>query len=400
MAGVMALSVASGACRVSTVNAADGRIVLTDTEPGTTEELRQKLSDAMEKSAAQTQIGCVAPIGGTEDYSVMIYEDAHVDKEDNMMHEILTHVIFDTKEDLYRLESYYDDNEGVFFMDDGSGKYKFAFGTSEDSKLEYLSMDFYLEYIPKRCEITSGGKRNVTTPDGSTVETEVLLVKTEYPAKLLPFDSASDKQLVLSDPASNDYVSSDNALAYTGTVSGDEVFTVTNEYTIGSDGLLYTAGRIAENGEVNPLSLRQFYYPGKNVEIPSKMLKKSVLAEGAWVNSGELIFTAYYKNGKPHFGVADYYEETPVDVTVPSKLEVRGKTYKVDRVLALAFYEMTDLKTITLPKSVSMIEEDAFASCESLEKVFVKNKKLRKKLLKSRSYRDKVGIDKNNMIYG
>ena len=80
-------------------------------------------------------------------------------------------------------------------------------------------------------------------------------------------------------------------------------------------------------------------------------------------------------------------------MTIPSKVKILGKKYKVDMVGVAAFAEMNRLKSITLPKSVDYIGKMAFIDCNSLKKVVIKNKKLKNKLLKKEAYRDRVCID-------
>ncbi len=356
--------------------------------------LKQRVADAIEKSASQKQLGCKAIIGCSLDKTVVIYEDVHYDG--NILHEVMTHVEDSTDKELYRFENYYDNAAGVYYKDGGKGEYRFAFGNMEDSMYEYLSLDFYLDYLPKG-DYAYEGKRNVEIPDGTTVECDVISVSKELEDRFAPIDSTA-KYLVLSDAASTETVAKEGSLAYEPE-SGNEVIILKDEYAIGADGLLYSVGRVSTKPVFEHSTDHRFYYPTQNVSIPEGVEENSEIAENAVVDDGELIYLSYYKNDKPYLAVYDYTGKTPKDVVVPAKVEIRGKKYTVGKVAAKAFYNMGRLESIKLPATVKKIGKKAFISCDALKKIVVKNKALRNKLKKDRKLRDKVCIYSKKIIF-
>ncbi len=92
----------------------------------------------------------------------------------------------------------------------------------------------------------------------------------------------------------------------------------------------------------------------------------------------------------------------PVDknvkkITIPSKVKILGKSFKVTKINKKACYKCKKLKTVTIGNNVSVIEELAFAKCSKLEKVsigkglkkigkktFYKDKKLKKLIIQSK----------------
>ncbi len=84
-------------------------------------------------------------------------------------------------------------------------------------------------------------------------------------------------------------------------------------------------------------------------------------------------------------------------ITIPSKVKILGKSFKVTKINKKACYKCKKLKTVTIGNNVTVIEELAFAKCSKLEtvsigkglkkigkKAFYKDKKLKKLIIRSK----------------
>ena len=61
------------------------------------------------------------------------------------------------------------------------------------------------------------------------------------------------------------------------------------------------------------------------------------------------------------------------DIVIPEKVEYDGVSYTVTSIGPFAFWDCVDLTSITIPKSVTRIEDNAFIRCIGLQKVIVKD---------------------------
>lgn len=360
------------------------------TDSETSDELRQRLSDALEKSASMPIMECFAPIGGSQDRSVIIFEGVYYDKSENMYCETITHVEDSTDKVLYSAINYFDVDEGIYYTETPEGGYRFSFGEISDTMYDYLSLGFYLEYVPKG-EYALEEKRSILLPNGNTVECDVITVTKEVEERFVPFNGTfAGKHLVLGDAGSNDSTAVDGVFGYD--VIGDTK-TLKDEYLIGEDGLLYSVDRVSVDYGTEHSMAHVFCYPDAKMTIPDAIREHALINADVVVKDGGIVYVSHYIEDKPSLAVCDYTKATPRKVTIPSKVKILGKKYKVDMVGVAAFAEMNRLKSITLPKSVDYIGKMAFVECNSLKNVVIKNKKLKNKLLKKEAYRDRVCID-------
>ena len=84
-----------------------------------------------------------------------------------------------------------------------------------------------------------------------------------------------------------------------------------------------------------------------------------------YANDGELA-VGYKGDSKGH-----YQNEYYGSVVIPETVTYSGKTYSVTSIKEGAFYDCSNLSSVTIPKSVTSIEKDAFDGCSNLTKVHI-----------------------------
>ncbi len=74
-------------------------------------------------------------------------------------------------------------------------------------------------------------------------------------------------------------------------------------------------------------------------------------------------------------------------VTIPSKVNIGGKTYQVVRIKKNAFKNNKKVRKIVIPSSVIYIENYAFANMKKLKTIEIKTTKLKKKTVSSKAFK-------------
>ncbi len=131
---------------------------------------------------------------------------------------------------------------------------------------------------------------------------------------------------------------------------------------------------------------------GTNVTetVPSPSTEATALAKGSYVIAGKgatkavykvvgnkkLMYVRCAKGSKSLSNLKSVKSVTTVRVA--STVKIEGVTYKVVRVKAKAFKNMTSLKRLTIGKNVRKIGAQAFKGCTSLTKITLKTKLLRR----------------------
>ena len=333
------------------------------------DDLRDRVVSAEAKSREQPVLGCVAPIGSSLEVGATFMLDAIYDHNNKIIKETETHIASgDTI--LYDTEAWYDVATGDYYsLDKLKTRYLYSPQGDLESKYDYLSLDFYLDYVGKG-DIKLIDTTTVKTVDGREVNCDIIRVSKEV-ADSMPYigkinDTSSD---------------ADSAKR-----------TVIMDYFIGvEDGLIYT---IIHQNEEDKREI-SFYYPKEGLAIPDEFKENASLMAYYIIKDKGIQYFSYYKNGETHLSVY-YYDKKFKSLKLPSSVKVNSKSYKVDSISERAFKNMDTLKKITIPESISAIGKDSFTGCTKLKTVTVKNKTLKKKLKKSKKYRKKSGF--NNKV--
>ena len=74
-------------------------------------------------------------------------------------------------------------------------------------------------------------------------------------------------------------------------------------------------------------------------------------------------------------------------VTVPQKVTINGRSYKVTSIAANAFKNCKKLKSITISNQVKSIGKNAFAGCKALKKITIKSTLLTKKSVGAKAFK-------------
>ena len=88
-------------------------------------------------------------------------------------------------------------------------------------------------------------------------------------------------------------------------------------------------------------------------------------------------------------------KKTKTSLTVPSKVKIGKKTYKVTKLADYALKGNKKLKNLTLPKDCNYIGTEAFAGCTKLKTLTIKSKKLTTKTVADNAFK---GISKKTVI--
>ena len=382
-------------------------ILNTNANAESSEALKDKVKAAISSTNAMERIGCRGVIGGSRDKSSFIFLNEISDQKTGIRVE--TETVLTSFDAVIRENTcYYDLNNHIrYYKDDVRNHYYYVPDGVDwytESLHDYLSLDFYLDYVPNDGDYYIYGEEDVTLPDGKTVKCN-LIRNTHTAPKTYWFDSSLYKDIhstykPLSDYTLDSYsqlsTSSDNATPNNSTsadASSDSYFTISFEYAIGKDdGLIYrivhTKGKIEDSYK----SAHYFYYPSDEVNVPSEYSLDATLGENATICKNNIYYVSYYNGDKTCFYAYDYKKKSAKTLSIETKIKYLGKYYRVERIGENAFNGMKKLTKVTIPKSVVTIDNKAFANCNKLKKVIVKNKTLKKKLKKNKSYRKKVGI--------
>ena len=124
---------------------------------------------------------------------------------------------------------------------------------------------------------------------------------------------------------------------------------------------------------------RQYVVSGGSSSGGSSSTKEDNLKSGGKGSSKGY----FYKNGK---GTMAYHSpkagKKATHLTVPNKVKIGKKTYKVTEVSGYAFVGYDKLKSVTIGKNVKKLDKNAFAGADNLKTIRVKTKKLTAKKVK------------------
>ena len=335
------------------------------------EKLREQADNAMEKTKSMPILGCRAPIGGGSSLAtgkVTFFADIVQDFITNVRHETEVHVDENDKL-LYQNEAWYDiKTKNYYAYDEKSGQYIYEPGGEDYSRLEYLSLEFYLDYVPKVSGFTKDDPVEVDLYDGNKVKCDVI----------------RHMHTVSVNPYIND----------TTTEPNSEKRYVSYAYYIGQeDGLIYRIEH--HNGSIESMyeMAHVFYYPTESLSIPKEFTKNPILADGVALLRKNFWYVSYSKGKKTYLSAYEYSKKNSKEIKLISSIKLGKRTYTVNTIDKKAFFGMEKLKRVTLPKTITSIGKEAFAACTSLETLVVKNKTLRNKLKKSKKLRKKIGFE-------
>lgn len=84
----------------------------------------------------------------------------------------------------------------------------------------------------------------------------------------------------------------------------------------------------------------------------------------------------YYKitSNSPQEVTVNKAEKSAIKVEIPSIVNIDGSNYKCTSISKEAFYQCSNLTTVTIPQSVTTIGSSAFQGCSSLEELTIPNK--------------------------
>ena len=325
--------------------------------------LKDQAEAAMEKTKLMPVLGCRAPIGGgvTSDGKVTYFADIVQDFISNVRHETEVHVDENDKLN-YQKEAWYDiATKNYYSYDKKSGQYIYEPGGEDYSRLEYLSLDFYLDYVPKVPGFTKDAPVEVDLYDGRKVKCDVI----------------RHVHAIARDFPDLDNISSARYVHYA--------------YYIGQeDGLIYRIEH--NNGSIESMfeMAHVFYYPTESLSIPKEYTKNPVLADGVGLLRNNFWYVSYSKGKKTYLSAYEYGKKNVKEVKLLSSIKLGKRTYTVNTIDEKAFFGMEKLKKVTIPKTITSIGNEAFAACINLETLVVKNKTLRNKLKKSKKLRKKI----------
>jgi hypothetical protein len=98
------------------------------------------------------------------------------------------------------------------------------------------------------------------------------------------------------------------------------------------------------------------------------------IGEGGIVDQVIIINGIYFKiKSKNTVSVVSGNKKYSVNVVIPESVDYNGKTYSVISIGNIAFYDYSDLTSITIPNSVTSIGSSAFYGCSSLTSITIPN---------------------------
>lgn len=326
------------------------------------EVLRKRAADAMEMTKSKPILGCRAPIGTGDNGRITIFSDIvqdfisqvrrereyRVDKDDNIE---------------WQAETWFDIiGKNYYAYDKKRGMYLYEPGGEDYSKLDYLSLDFYLDYVPTTGSFTSADPVEVDLYDGHSVKCDVIkhahVVSQEMP-----------------------------------TINGSGRYIYYNYYIGQEDGLIYKIEHFSGSIESMFEMAHVFYYPTKSLSIPKEYTDNPILADGVALLRNNFWYLSYSKGKKTYLSAYEYEKKKAKKITLKSSIKLGKRTYTVNSIDRKAFFGMEKLEKVTIPKTITSIGKDAFSGCPNLETLIVKNKTLRNKIKKNKSYRKKIGYE-------
>ncbi len=328
--------------------------------------LRERIEAAEKKTKQAPIFGCRGSIGekSTDNGKLTIFADIVQDLTANIRHETEAQIDKDGSR-VSQKEAWYDTAKNKYYTyDDKKGQYIYEPGGEDHSILAYFSLDFYLEYVSKTPVFLQDDPVELDSADGRKVKCDV--IRHEHEAR--------------------DYM-------ITG--STDSTRLVYLVYYIGQeDGLIY---RI-EHGKENSEATLDLYYPTENLSIPAEYTQNPVLADEVMLRKNNFCYVTYSKGGKTYLSAYFYIKKNVKKIRLIPSIKLGKRTYKVNRVDERAFFGMSKLKKVTLPKTITSIGKEAFGGCTSLNTLVVKNKALKKKLKKSKKYIKRIMFEGNKIL--
>ncbi|MCH5268172.1 MAG: leucine-rich repeat protein [Lachnospiraceae bacterium] len=142
----------------------------------------------------------------------------------------------------------------------------------------------------------------------------------------------------------------------------------------------------------------KYSYPNTHVTIPKNILKKAVLPSNGSVTINGIKYTA--PSGEKRCVKVNNGKRATSTVTIPDKITVAGKKYKVTEIADKAFEKNKKLKKITLGKNIKTIGKQAFNKCKKLNRVIIRStsiKKIGKKAFYGNAKKLKVQAPKSKL---
>ena len=330
------------------------------------EKIRKKAADAMDKTKNTQVLGCRAPIDGGNNLTngkATYFVDIVQDSITKVRHE--TEVLVDDNDKLtYKKEAWYDiATKNYYAYDKKSGQYIYEPGGEGYTSLEYLSLEFYLDYVPNVPGFSKDDAPvDVDLYDGRKVKCDVIRHEHAVSKEVADVDSSDSRYIRYAY-----YIGQEDGLIYR------------IEYNNGSMENMYEMAHV-------------FYYPTESLTIPKKFTNNPILADGVALLRDNFWYVSYSKGKKTYLSAYEYAKNTAKEIKLISSIKLGKRTYTVNTIDRKAFYGMSKLKKVTLPKSITSIGDNAFSGCTNLKTLVVKNKTLRNKLKKSKKLRKSIGF--------
>ena len=362
--------------------------------------LKERVEEAEKKSRLMPQLGCYGSIGVAQPPagSATIYLDSIDDGESGLIYEKEERRLDSDGSLIGEIEGWYDGIADIYYKYDPARKqymYSPAYGGEcGEVKSTYLSLDFYLDYTTKYGDYFLKDPVTIETRDGKTVTCDVIHAEHEVTGNFIPFDNVVKN-------TTEDIPIEDGRLDIPGSDPDETKKVIVLEYAIGSeDGLIYRIRHATTKSGADDGRVFELYYPNEKLSVPSKFTKNPILVEGITVKKNKARYLSYYKGNKTCFVASDYVSGNSKTLTLLSKIKLGKRSYTVTTIAWRAFSGMKCLKKVTIPKTITQINDEAFLGCGSLKTLVVKNKTLRKKLKKSKKERKNIGLNNKVKIKG